>query len=581
VTTDDYVTDAAYAISEPTRTTGAGSSVFPYDFDTDGRCVRDDRHRYVYDVMGRLREVTDDAGATLMTQDYDAVGRVSVRAVGGSTEALRYLGPRVVQAETGAAPAVMQRCLSLHPDEIVLESGGGDRWAHQDGRLSLLALSDMAGGVLERYSYAPFGSGEIWAPDGVTPRALSSANMRPIFGGHRLTGLDGVYDARARAYDAETGRFLQRDPRGYASGPNPYVYLRHDPVDLTDPAGEILPIIAAIVIFGAVAGVIYSAWDASDHPERYQGPFAFRAFFNTGAGAVIGGISALGGEAVLASVGMGSFGAGAAGGAALAGTGTTLTLTQTFVLSGTVSTVGGLIWRTGFNGLFPEYEAPPSVGTMASDYALGGALGLGFRALEAVGNPFSRAGWNTIRTTLAEARVQARVWWNQAAGRGARAEQLGRDIAEIRVRRLNAAELQDANYKPESLAFRVPGEGQRVVFRPEIDVVTDSAWIQVKASAVPGRAARFDLAQAEYTALGSPTGRSIFYVEPGAGYRNVVRDLLRAGVSEVRPLTPALRGIEPFPLPFQGLLGLPVARVPWTSLLPDEVPSGGGVGPIK
>src|SRR5262249_46396855 len=157
----------------------------------------------------------------------------------------------------------------------------------------------------------------------------------------------------------------QRDPRGYVSGANPYAYARHNPVDHMDPSGEVLPIIALLVIFGAVVGVLYSFDDASVHPERYPGPFAWRAFFNTGAGAVIGGTTALGGEAVLASVGMGS---GVAGTATVVGTGVTLTPVQTFVLSGTVSVVGGLAWRSGFNALFPEYEAPPSVGTMISDY---------------------------------------------------------------------------------------------------------------------------------------------------------------------------------------------------------------------
>ena len=579
VSTDDYATDAAHRITTLTRTAAGASATFAYDFDPDGRCVRDHRHRYRYDAMGRLRVVEDLAGAPLMTQDYDAVGRLATRSTGGAAEVLRYFGFRAVEAETGAG--VLQRCLGLHPDEIVVESGGGDRWAHQDARLSLLALSDSAGLALERYSYAPFGTARIWAPDGVTPRPASAVGAQPIFGGHRLTGIAGLYDSRARAYDADTGRFLQRDPRGYASGPNPYAYVRHQPVDLTDPSGEILPIIAAIVIVGALVGVGYSFYEASDHPERYSGSFSFRALFNTGAGALVGGVSALGGEAVLASAGLGSFASGGAATVAGAGGAGTLTLAQGFVLSGTTSAVGGLIWRAGFNDLFPEYEAPPSAGTMATDYAFGGVLSVGFRAVEAVGNPFSRAGWNTIRMTVAEARVQAQVWWNQVAGRGARAEQLGRDIAEIRVARLHAGELQDLNVTQDSLAFRIPGEGQRVVWNPEVDVVVDSAWIQVKASGAPGRAAGFGLAQAEYTAWGSPTGRSIFYVEPGVGYPGVARDLLRAGVSEVRPLTPGLRGTAPFPLPFRGLLGLPAARVPWLGLVPDQAPSGGSTNRAK
>jgi len=211
---------------------------------------------------------------------------------------------------------------------------------------------------------------------------------------------------------------------------------------------------------------------------------------------------------------------------------------------------------------------------MAFDYGTGGALGLGFRAVEAVGNPFSAEGWATIRLTTAEVSARARIWGNRLIGNVDRAEQIGRDIAELRVARLHVDELQGVNVNLTSVAYRTPGQGQTVVFNPEIDVVADSAWIQVKASAVPGRSARFNLAQAEYTAMGSPTGRSIYYVEPGAGYRNVVRDILGAGVTEVRPLTPALRGTEPFPLPSGGTLGLPAARMPWFLLSPDSTPPG-------
>jgi hypothetical protein len=120
-----------------------------------------------------------------------------------------------------------------------------------------------------------------------------------------------------------------------------------------------------------------------------------KPFGNTVAGAVIGGASAVAGEFALAAGGLSSAGVGVGGG--------TLTLTETFVAGGTASGISGFYWRQGFNGLFPEYVDPPSVETVTFDYASGGTLGLGGRFIEAVGNPFSRAGWDTIRLTTAEA----------------------------------------------------------------------------------------------------------------------------------------------------------------------------------
>jgi len=42
---------------------------------------------------------------------------------------------------------------------------------------------------------------------------------------------------RARAYRADAGRFVQRDPRVFADGSNGYLYVRNDPVSSTDPFG--------------------------------------------------------------------------------------------------------------------------------------------------------------------------------------------------------------------------------------------------------------------------------------------------------------------------------------------------------
>ena len=54
--------------------------------------------------------------------------------------------------------------------------------------------------------------------------------------------------AECRMYDPKIGRFLQRDPIGYADGPNPYTYVQNNPVNYVDPTGEFAQ---AIVIGGA------------------------------------------------------------------------------------------------------------------------------------------------------------------------------------------------------------------------------------------------------------------------------------------------------------------------------------------
>jgi RHS repeat-associated protein len=83
-----------------------------------------------------------------------------------------------------------------------------------------LAISDSTGTPQTRYQDSPFGFPSSWAADGVTPAA--STKVLPIFGGHRSLRLNGLYDARARIYDADIGCFLQSDPKGFLDSPNPY-----------------------------------------------------------------------------------------------------------------------------------------------------------------------------------------------------------------------------------------------------------------------------------------------------------------------------------------------------------------------
>jgi hypothetical protein len=156
-----------------------------------------------------------------------------------------------------------------------------------------------------------------------------------------------------------------------------------------------------------------------------------------------------------------------------------------------------------------------------------------------------------------------------------------RRIAVARVGRIHAAELEEIHFHPRGegqLVYQVPGGGQRVVLGPEADVWTNSPVIQVKVGGAPGRTPspqtrRLTVAeggQAEYTAHGF-SRPSIYYVELGQRrkdwnqFSTWVEDLLEVGISEVRPIGPTLRGTEPFPLPFRGMLGV----LPWFPIGPN------------
>jgi hypothetical protein len=48
---------------------------------------------------------------------------------------------------------------------------------------------------------------------------------------------NGLLDMRARYYDPEIGRFINKDPIGWRGGINMYAYVLNNPVNFVDPLG--------------------------------------------------------------------------------------------------------------------------------------------------------------------------------------------------------------------------------------------------------------------------------------------------------------------------------------------------------
>ena len=79
----------------------------------------------------------------------------------------------------------------------------------------------------------------------------------------------GLQYSRARHYDPKVGRFLQQDPIGFAGGDaNLYAYTFANPVNYTDPSGEIVPalVLAPLLVRGALL-----AWRAYSIAARVDG----------------------------------------------------------------------------------------------------------------------------------------------------------------------------------------------------------------------------------------------------------------------------------------------------------------------
>jgi RHS repeat-associated protein len=185
-----------------------------------------------WDAADRLVAVTDGSRRTEFT--YDGQGRrVAIRQLlSGSDVSYRrfvWCGLRLCE-ERDATGAVVKR---FFPQGVKIEAGtnAGSYFYTRDHLGSIRELTDSSSNVRARYVYDPYGR-----------RAKLAGDVEADFG---FAGMFWSPEVKLslthfRAYDAELGRWISRDPLPIAEvrqGPNLYAYVRNDPVNRVDPLG--------------------------------------------------------------------------------------------------------------------------------------------------------------------------------------------------------------------------------------------------------------------------------------------------------------------------------------------------------
>ncbi len=214
----------------------AGISTVNPLYDANGNLVFDGVNSYGYDFENRLTLVNGGATAQYF---YDPLGRRVQKNAGGATNFYLYAGESVIEEYDGGG---IQQALYVYgnfEDETLIRlSGGNTYFYHHNALGSVVALTDGAGAVAERYGYTAFGDVSFF--DGAYNPLPASVTGNPyLFSGRRLDSESGLFYYRARSYDPLWGRFLQRDPAGYVDALNLYAYVRNNPVNFTDPYGRI------------------------------------------------------------------------------------------------------------------------------------------------------------------------------------------------------------------------------------------------------------------------------------------------------------------------------------------------------
>ncbi len=196
--------------------------------DANGNLIEDGTRRFVYDPNNLLTRVIDtSSGQELYRAVHDPLGRRTLELRDGAVRRLVYSGEALLAEHETEEPLVQYIPGPTADRTIQIATDGEEYWVHADLVGSTRLLSSADGTIVEVFNYSPFGR----LIDGTPP-----SGVRILYAGRRLDPT-GTYDHRARSYDPDTGRYLQRDPRDLADGTNLYAYTGNNPLSFADPTG--------------------------------------------------------------------------------------------------------------------------------------------------------------------------------------------------------------------------------------------------------------------------------------------------------------------------------------------------------
>lgn len=333
--------DAAQQLIEQRSGSATGPLLASFGYDGAGNMVSrsDTGLSLAYDALNRLTQAT--VGGQISTYAYDDQGRRVHKTVGESTLNFLYDGLHIVSeygADWGAPASQHVHGEVIDSHLIRIPSSGGSQYLHQDGLMSVVAVSNAAGGIDASQRFD--GWGQRIAGSGLTPR-FGFTGREPD-----ETGL--VYH-RARYLDPSLGRFTQRDPIGLNGGLHAYAYVGNSPQNAIDPSGNSPMHVGAAIVGGLGGLLIQAGMDLANGSLSSLGDYA---------GALVGG--AVGGAA---AVSCGPMCAGAAAGAA--GNATTQAINallngdgvsaSSLVIDTAVGAVGGKVADAAVPYVFKEF----------------------------------------------------------------------------------------------------------------------------------------------------------------------------------------------------------------------------------
>lgn len=196
-----------------------------YGYNNDGCLTSNGVWTYTYSSEGKL--LTAVKTGTSLAFKYDPSGRQVEKSVGAVKTRFYYSGLQRM-GDYSSAGVLQTRYVYAAPlDEVAIQisSAGVKTYLHADDLGSVIATTNSAGAIVNRYSYGPFGE------------TTSLAGISNGYNGQRYDSDSGLYYYKTRNYSPTLGRFLQPDGIGYSAGFNMYAYVGNSPTNKTDTLG--------------------------------------------------------------------------------------------------------------------------------------------------------------------------------------------------------------------------------------------------------------------------------------------------------------------------------------------------------
>jgi RHS repeat-associated protein len=241
---------------------GSGSKTLVYD--ANGNLTSDGTRTFEWDPMNRLTAVTSGTHRSEFT--YNGLSqRVKIleKDNGNVTSTKQFVwvpGDTQPAEERDGSNSVTKR---YYPQGT--QVGSTNYYYTRDHLGSVREMTDNSGVVQVRYDYDPYGR-----------RTKVTGSLDADFGftGHYFHQPSGLHLALYRAYDADLGRWISRDPLYLAEllqGPSLYAYIGNNPANFSDPTGELAPIfiLGGLLVFFALLALNTIFWEP-DYPVDFE-----------------------------------------------------------------------------------------------------------------------------------------------------------------------------------------------------------------------------------------------------------------------------------------------------------------------